>query len=91
MVTNETLMKFGFSKDESGLQLKSIFKNDKIHFRKEVYFIMASKGQKFKKYSSNLKSMIIEELKLCIYITKSEHIKCSNGGINLVINLIINL
>ena len=34
---------------------------DKIHFRKEVYFIMALKGQKFKKYSDELKQEIVQK------------------------------
>ena len=41
-------------------------KYDRIHFRKEVFFLMASKGQKFKNYgnSANIKVAILEEYKL---------------------------
>ena len=35
-----------------------------IHFRKEVYFSMAKKGQKFNKYTEEMIIEVLEELKL---------------------------
>ena len=45
-------------------QIKNQFKNnDIIHFRKEVYFSMAKKGQKFNSYIFDVKEMVLEEYK----------------------------
>ena len=47
---------------EQTIKKNRIIKYDKIHFRKEVYFFVALKNQRFNKYSQNLKDNILEEL-----------------------------
>ena len=47
---------------QSRHEIKNQFKeSDIIHFRKEVYFIMAKKGQKFQKYTQEEKEKVLKE------------------------------
>ena len=59
-------------------QIKKQFKNnDIIHFRKEVYFSMAKKGQKFNSYIFDVKEMVLEEYK------ENHHIKYLSEKYNI--------